>query len=133
MELAFSYDANNGLLRITLSGPFHLFGAQTSFMKMIDVLVQHQAKKILIDGRTVTGEPRTIERFYYGEFAASAVGDLSNRGVSHIPQFAYVLSEPVLDKHRFGETVASNRGMNVVAFNNLQAAERWLEIAQPAI
>ena len=105
--------------------------AETTFMKILDALVQHQARKVLIDGRAITGEPRATERFYYGKFVADAVADLKNRGVSGVPQFAYALLEPVLDRRRFGEMVAQNRGMCVKVFDNLGAAERWLGIAPP--
>lgn len=130
MELTFTFDAGNHLIRASLAGPFSLSDAETTFMKILDALVQHQAKKVLIDGRTITGEPEPIERFYYGEFVADAVANLNNRGLAHGPQFAYVLVVPVLDRHRFGETVAQNRGMYVKAFDNLGAAEHWLGIAQ---
>lgn len=130
MKLTFTFDAGKRLLRAALTGPFSLSDAQTTFMKILDALVQHEAKKVLIDGCSVTGEPETVERFYYGEFVAKAVVDLNNRGLAHRPQFAYVLVAPVLDRHRFGEMVAVNRGMYVKTFDNLGAAEHWLGIAQ---
>jgi hypothetical protein len=132
MELNFTFDAGNRLVRATLSGHFSLSDAETTFMKVLDALVQHQAKKVLIDGRAITGEPEPMERFYYGEFVADAVADLNKRGVSHVPKFAYVLVEPVLDPERFGETVAVNRGMSVKAFDNLGEAEEWLLITPSA-
>jgi hypothetical protein len=130
MELTFTFDASNRLLRATLAGPFSLSDAQTTFMKILDALVQHQAEKVLIDGRAITGEPKTMERFSYGEFVAEAVADLIKSGLSRVPQFAYVLVPPVLDGQRFGEAVAKNRGMYVKAVDNLDAAEHWLGIAQ---
>ena len=131
MEVTCLFYADNNLIHATLGGPFVLSGAKTTFIQILDELVQHRAKKVLIDGRTITGDPKTVERFYYGEFAAAALAEVSERGLSHVPQFAYVLSEPVLDKHRLGETVAFNRGMNVKAFDNLSAAEHWLGITIP--
>jgi hypothetical protein len=128
MEFNFTFDADNRLIRATLAGAFSLSDAETTFMRVLDALVQHRAKKVLIDGRAITGEPETMERFYYGGFVADAVADLNERGVSDVPQFAYVLVEPVLDKYRFGETVAANRGMFVKVFDNLEEAENWLLI-----
>ena len=128
MEFNFTFDAGNRLIRATLAGAFSLSDAETTFMRVLDALVQHQAKKVLIDGREITGEPETMERFYYGAFVADAVADLKKRDVSDVPQFAYVLVEPVLDRYRFGETVAANRGMSVKAFDNLGEAENWLLI-----
>jgi hypothetical protein len=129
MELTITFEAGDHLLRATLTGPFSLSDAQATFVNILDAVVQHQAGKILIDGRAITGEPETLERFYYGKFVADAVADLNSRGRAHAPQFAYVLVAPILDSQRFGETVALNRGMYVKAFDNMSAAEHWLGIA----
>ena len=75
------------------------------------------------------GEPKTIERFFYGEFVARAIAEFADRGmVSRATQFGYVLDEPVLDTQRFGETIAVNRGMFVKTFDNLQDALGWLGV-----
>jgi len=131
MELTFTFDASNHLLHATLAGRFSLSDAQTTFVGILGALVQHQAKKVLVDGRAITGEPETMERFYYGKFVADALLDSINHGLVDAPQFAYVLLEPVLDRRRLGETVAVNRGMFVKVFDNLGAAEHWLGIALP--
>ena len=73
MELSFTFDSGNSLIRAMLSRPFSLSDAETTFMKIIDALVQHQAKKVLIDGRTITREPKTMERFRYSKFVADTV------------------------------------------------------------
>jgi hypothetical protein len=96
---------------------------------MLEAVGLHKADKVLFDGRKLTGKPETIERFYYGEFAAQTVANFAERGVSRATQFAYVLREPVLDPKRFGETVAVNRGMFVKAFDSLEDALGWLGIA----
>ncbi len=100
-----------------------------TFLEMLEAVAQHKVKKVLFDGRELTGDPNTIERFYYGEFAAKAVMSFADRGVSPRIQFAYVVPAPMLDPERFGETVAVNRGMFVKAFDNLEDALRWLGIA----
>jgi hypothetical protein len=81
---------------------------------------------VLLDGRTITGNPGTIERFFYGEFAADAVAKHHARSAARATRFAYVLREPVLDPQKFGETVAVNRGMLVKVFDSLEEALHWL-------
>ena len=81
---------------------------------------------MLIDGRTLVGNPEVIERFFYGHFAAEMVMSYRDRGISAGTPFAYVLIEPVLDSKRFGETVAVNRLMNVKAFEDPEEALEWL-------
>jgi hypothetical protein len=84
---------------------------------------------VLLDGRELAGNPRFMERFYYGEFAAETVAKFKARGVSSATKFAYVLKVPILDPWRFGETVAVNRGMHVKTFENLPDALGWLGIS----
>lgn len=73
----------------------------------------------------MTGNPRDFERFLYGEFAAHETMKLV-RVQRIIPQYAYVLHEPLRDPERYGETVAVNRGMNIKAFETLEEAFKWL-------
>ena len=110
-------------------GEFSLEEAKRTFLELLEAVARHQVKKVLFDGRKLTGDPGTLERFYYGKFAADAVLQFRDRGVSPATQFAYVLKEPVLDPQRFGETVAVNRGMLVKTFDNLDYALGWLGIA----
>jgi hypothetical protein len=110
-------------------GEFSLEEAKRTFLEMLDALARHDVKKVLFDGRGITGKPALIERFYYGEFVAQAVNKFADRGVPRGTKFAYVLKEPVLDKKRFGETVAVNRGMVVKTFDNMEGALKWLGIA----
>ena len=94
---------------------------------MLDALAFHKCSKTLFDGRKLIGKPETIERFFYGEFAAQTVERfVVEQGAFPAPRFAYVLREPMLDPERFGETVAVNRGMDVKAFDNPDEALRWL-------
>jgi len=96
---------------------------------MLEAVARNKVGKVLFDGRGLAGNPKIMERFYYGEFAAQAVAKFTTRGVSRATKFAYVLEVPMLDPRRFGETVAVNRGMFVKAFDNLDDALGWLGIA----
>jgi hypothetical protein len=60
----------SGLLSVDASGDFSLEDAKLAFLEMLGAVAQYKAEKILLDGRNVNGNPRDIERFYYGEFAA---------------------------------------------------------------
>lgn len=99
-------------------------------MEIVTAIENHGSEKILIDGRAIVGDPTVIERFYYSEFAAEAVRGLRERGGNlKNYKFAFVLHEPMLDPLRFGEIVASNRHMNVKAFDDLDEAGKWLRLS----
>src|SRR4051794_4108113 len=102
---------DENILHVVATGEFSLEEAQRTFLEVLEAIRQSGAIKVLFDGRDLSGEPTVIERFYYGEFVAISVRDLVLSGVADaLPQFAYVLHEPVRDPLRLGETVAVNRG-----------------------
>ncbi len=86
-----------------VAGDFSLEEAERTFREILEAVVRHRVKKVLFDGRKLIGNPTTMERFYYGAFVAKSVARLGDRDVSPAAQFAYVLTEPVLDPRRFGE------------------------------
>src|SRR5215469_15068634 len=120
MNMREEMGSDSDLLTVHVTGEFSLDEAKRIFVEMMESIALHRTKRLLFDGLTITGDPRTIERFYYGEFAAQTVAQYQSRGVSLATPFAYVLSEPVLDPERFGETVAVNRGMCLKAFDNIE-------------
>jgi hypothetical protein len=129
MSISIEVRAEPGVLYVAGSGQFALADARRKFLRILDAVDENNATKVLFDGRAVKGNPETIERFWYGEFAAEAVTRYMIEGaVRRAPQFAYVLHEPVLDPKRFGEIVAVNRGMWVKAFDNLEDAREWLRL-----
>src|SRR5690349_20272190 len=116
-----------GLLEVEVQGEFSIEEAKRSFLETLENVGRHGATKVLIDGRTLTGEPGVIERFIYGEFAAAETARASSKHkLSRTPRFAYVLKEPMLDPRRFGENVAANRGMIIKVFENREEAIEWL-------
>ena len=115
--------AHRNVLYVTIFGEFKLTEALSDFLEVLEAIKEKQSTKVVIDGRQLSGEPLTIERFLYGEFVAEAVKRL---GVGARPVFAYVLHEPVLDPMKFGETVALNRGMNLKVFDDYDLAIGWL-------
>jgi hypothetical protein len=128
MKLTLRIGADKGLLYATYSGDFALAEAERTFLQILEALERHKIQKVLVDGRGVTGAPKTTERFFYGKFVAEEFTKLCSRVTCYIPRFAYVLVVPVLDPQRLGETVAVNRGMVVKAFDNLDDALEWLGI-----
>lgn len=129
MGMILEIRAEPGLLYVEVAGDFSLEEAERTFREILEAVARHRVEKVLFDGRRLIGNPTTMERFYYGAFVAKSVARLGDSGVSPATQFAYVLTEPILDPRRFGETVAVNRGMFVKAFDNLEDALGWLRIA----
>jgi hypothetical protein len=117
----------SGILRIDAIGEFSLEEAKRAFLDMLGAVVQYHAKKVLLDGRALKGNPEEIERFYYGEYAAEqTIKLLKEHGF--VPGFAYVMNEPLRDPRRFGENVAVNRGTHLKVFASPEEALAWLAL-----
>jgi len=129
LAVTLEVDPERRFLCVVYSGTFSLAEAETTFHEILAAVVEHNLRKVLIDGRQVVGDPAPLERFFYGKYVADAVAKTINRTKVEVPRFAYVLQEPVLDPNRFGETVAVNRGMRVKVFSDVKQAEWWLGIA----
>lgn len=126
MSMSITLSNNPQFLLAEATGRFSIKEGKRTFLEILDAVGRYQAKKVLFDGRKLVGEPTMMERFYYGEFAASEVARLVKLRGCDAPRFAYVLKPPVLDPQRFGETVAVNRGMVVRAFESREEALAWL-------
>ena len=121
-----------GLLKVDASGEFSLEEAKRMFLEMLEAVVQHQAEKVLFDGRNLKGNPARIDRFFYGYFAATeTISLVAKSRIPQAPRFAYIIHEPLRDPRRYGETVAINRGMNVRTFETLEEASEWLGFTLP--
>lgn len=128
-EMNLQMRSGPGSLNVTATGKFSLTEAKRTFVQMMIAVERNKADKVLLDGRSVKGDPKVIERFYYGEFAARTVNEHVLRGLSR-PRFAYVLREPMLDPRRLGEIVAVNRGMHLKVFDNVKEARDWLRLTK---
>jgi hypothetical protein len=126
MSMNITLSNKPGLLLAEATGRFSIKEAKRTFLEILDAVDRYQAGKVLFDGSGLFGEPSTMERFYYGEFAAFQVHKLGHLSGGTIPRFAYVLKPPVLDWQTFGETVAVNRGMIVRTFESREDALTWL-------
>jgi hypothetical protein len=126
MRMVLQISCETGCLCVTATGKFSLAEAKRTFLAVVKTVEEHRVGKVLFDGRGLKGKPETIERFYYGAFAAREVGQYAVRNRCPSPEFAYVLHVPVLDPYRLGEMVAVNRGMRVKVFGDLEGARAWL-------
>ena len=127
MAIDLHIGAESGFLHVMVTGEFSLEEAQRVFLEILEAVTRHNTAKILLDGRALTGEPSTIQRYLFGAFTAHAVVRYRiEHSASRALQFAFVLQEPVLDPQRFGETVAVNRGMWLKVFDNPEDALAWL-------
>lgn len=82
------------------------------------VCKKENKKKLLIDLRDMTGEPKFMDRFRLGITAVRVF-----RGLSKV-----ALVYKKVESNRFAETVAVNRGLSTRITHDMEEAKRWLEV-----
>jgi hypothetical protein len=95
--------------------------------EVLEACEKYKPVKLMADFRTVTGTMTTMERFELGSVFAVRYMGKRMAGKILSCQFAFVGSYPLIDPRRFGETVAKNRGINVMAFTDMDKGVKWLE------
>jgi hypothetical protein len=73
LDIIIEIRPESGLLNVGAIGEFSLQEAERTFLEMLEAVARYKVEKVLFDGRRLTGAPKTMERFYYGEFAADSV------------------------------------------------------------
>jgi hypothetical protein len=128
MGMRVDIKSNSCFLGVRMSGDFFFDESVDIITRIYQALSQHSQQKVLVDFRHVKGEPEMFERFLIAVFLASEMDRFSGVGVSRSTLFAFLGTEPMIDKGRLGETVAINQGINVKVTESIEVALRWLEI-----
>jgi hypothetical protein len=122
MDFQVRVEARDGYVEATLTGvrtPATLMAAAeqvTGFCNELKIF------KILIDVRQMRGKLDTLETF---EIAGHRMPQ--RPGTRLITKSAILDLPPNMDRIRFFETVAVNRGLNVRVFDDEAAAVEWLQ------
>jgi hypothetical protein len=111
---------------IVANGNYSLAKANHLFESSVDYALIHKKRKILIDVNNITGNIPLMDRFYFAENLANYQ---KKHGRLMLDRIAVIGQEPIVDKERFGELVASNRGVNTKVFTDVKQATDWLNHA----
>lgn len=126
MEIEVEIAPKPHCLYVKAVGEFSVAGMKAMSLAIIAALVEHPSSKCLLDCRQVVGTRTLAERFSWIEFSADESSKLPL--ISNRVRIAYVGAADRLDPGRFGETVAINRGLNVMVTGSLDEALRWLDL-----
>ncbi len=93
---------------------------------LIEAARAHQYTRVLADLRKAEGNLTTLQRFTMGTAGAEKYHTALAKGEILKCRFSVVANPPLMDPVKFGEVVATNRGMPVGVFTNFQEALDWL-------
>jgi hypothetical protein len=110
--LKYSFKVKNNFLSVTVSGHFSLSEAKIMYADALECLLKKNVSKLFFDAFRVKGVVTTMDRYYFGEFAAFESLKYIGKGLKKI-SVSICGEEPIIDPRRFGEIVARNRGLNL--------------------
>ena len=110
--LKYSLVVKDSYLSITVSGHFSLSDVKIMYTDALESLLDNNFSKLFFNAYKVKGKVTTIDRYYFGEFAALESLKYMGKGLNRIAVSIYGI-EPIIDPERFGEIVARNRGLNL--------------------
>jgi len=126
MPFTFKLEKTPDYLLMIYQGTYKASLADQFTDQVLEVCLQHQPTKVLIDLRQVNGGMKTMDRFVVATFAATKY--IGARITGKIPgcRYAIVGSPPLVDSNKFEETVAVNRGVAVKVTTEMKEAIDWL-------
>lgn len=125
--LKYSIKVKDNYLSVTVSGHFALSEAKIMYTSALDHLLENNLSKLFFDAFKVKGEVTTIDRYYFGEFAAYESLKYMGKGLKKIA-VSICGEEPIIDPHRFGEIVARNRGLNIKVTTDKKESLQFLGV-----
>jgi hypothetical protein len=126
MEIRFE----GSLCYVLLAGEMNGRRAEQLYREVLRECVAGGRSRMLIDCRELSGELSTTDRYSLGKVVAEE-NAVAMAGGAQV-RVAMVGRDPIVDRHRFGETVAINRGAAVKVTYDLESAYRWLGVDLPA-
>lgn len=110
--LKYSLKVKDSYLSVTVSGHFSLSEVKLMYTHALKSLLENDLSKLFFDAFKVKGNVTTIDRYYFGEFAALESLRYMGKGLKRIA-VSICGEEPIIDPDRFGEIVARNLGLDL--------------------
>jgi hypothetical protein len=123
MSIQFKIDVQPQYVRLICQGYFNKDAALDLFDEALEIAMKRGRNAVLVDINNLKGAPPSLlDRFYLGSSFAAI-----QQGKEKIVAMVVVGEEPLIDRERFGEMVAINRGAVGKVFTDDSEAVAWLE------
>lgn len=123
--------ATDAVLYARVAGELDLPRAMRLYQELIQRWRADETPGILIDCRPLVGSLTDLQRYEVGVQVAGSYAALREAGGA-LPRIAMLALPPLIEPRRFIQTVASNRGARLRAFESVAEAAEWLGV-DPAV
>ena len=125
MSISMRFAPRDEFLYCQASGDYSFEDACLILRDVLAESAQRGAMKVLVDCLEMGGSPTALERYALSDFLAHGVVDRMSEW-KRAPRFAFLGKPPLVDPNRFGELVATNRGVQMKTVNRMEDALNWL-------
>lgn len=122
MSVAYTIDANECFALVTSKGQLTTSRQTLEYVKgMIHELLEHEAKKVLMDNRELDG--KRLSFFDKYDLATWLSKDSTKRTI----KWAMVVNSDRMNSLKELETLLRNRGFTFLGFDSIHDAKTWLD------
>jgi hypothetical protein len=125
MSISWKFEPHDRFLYCEACGHFGFEDACLLFSNVLAESAQHGATTVLVDFQQMEGRPTAVERYALSELLAREMVDHIIE-LKRFPRLALLGKEPLVDPNRFGELVATNRGVQMKTVEQMVDALNWL-------
>lgn len=134
--MEYTIDIQKTHVYIKVTGEISLVGGKSweeiknAYNDVVNQARRNNIYKILVDCRDFSGKISILDRFLLAVFFVKESSKLPARRLRPL-KTTFVLSKSLIDTRKFGETVASNRGLYGLVTDDIEEALDWLEKDTP--
>jgi len=126
MALTTIIEMRKEYLFVLLEGAFELSSSLMVNEAILESVEKYQATRVLVDFRGVTGNLEPMERYQYANAFSEKYWLLLNAKRIKRCHFVFLGNFPQLDRDKFDENVAVNRGLSMRTTNDPKQAFEWI-------
>ena len=130
MGLRFQIEPRPEYLLVEISGIWDMNDVKAGSSAVLDASAEHKLYKILMDNRKAHGKINLVDRWEYANFMADEILHRIFEGKFPNVSLSY-LGDDLIDEKRFGQLVANNRGISLIATRDASEAYSYLGIPFP--
>lgn len=128
MSIKSSFEIRLRYLRYVLEGSWDTSEVIRAIQQMMQVAAEYSARKVLVDGRLLTGNPTERARIDLAAAAAEKYSELVRSEAMGYTAIAFLIPAEMVSPIKIGETIANFRGMPVRTITTLSEAFQWLGV-----
>ncbi len=128
MSIKTSFEMRLEYLRYIVEGPWDTLATIQAIRQMMEIAAEYSVRKVLVDGRLLTGNPSEKDRIDLSKAGAEKYSELVRSGAMGYTTIAFLMPTELMSPIKIGQTVANLQGVPVKTVSTLAEAFQWLGV-----